>query len=579
MRTARHTWILCGVALTIYAVACASNPPPASPSPAAPPPQAVVAPAPPARVAPSTGVLAGRVTSAAGGAPVARARVLVASPALAEARVALTDADGRYRVAELPAGRFTITVIKTGFVTTVFGRPTTGAPLEVELTAGQQSLSADVELPVAGTIAGRIADEDGTPLARARVSAVRPRFQDGEETLVVTGSAFTDDRGEFRIDGLPPALYFVAAADPAFDQVGDASGPLEYSPTYFPGTVFPDEATRVKVEAGRVTPPVEFGLQIVRPARVRGQLIASDGRQLLAVAVVMTAQHDDQLAAMPIRDVTLEPDGTFLFRNVPPGRYVIRARGETDRAGNSLFGRFSLDVQGRDIEHVRITLNPGARLSGRVDFAGRTPPDRDAFAAVRLQAVAVDGVTFGDALSDPIQPDGDFRFRAIMPGAHVLRVRGLPGGWGLQGVFVMGREVTDVPFSLDGGQQVSNVVVVISSVTASVSGRVTDAADRPRPDALVVVFPIDPALWTRYSRHVRRARPDLDGRYRVTGLPAGEYLIIATDELDEADVLGPTTLERLSGRAGRLTVTAGEPQTRDLRVTALRAQAVNGHEP
>ena len=121
--------------------------------------------------------------------------------------------------------------------------------------------------------------------------------------------------------------------------------------------------------------------------------------------------------------------------------------------------------------------------------------------------------------------------------------------------------------------------VVVSDATSSVTGRVTDADGRPRPDALVVVFPLDPVLWTRYSRHVRRARPDLDGRYRVTGLPAGEYLILATDELDEADVLGPALFERLSARAARLTVTVGGRQTRDLRVTALSARPVNGHEP
>jgi len=282
---------------------------------------------------------------------------------------------------------------------------------------------------------------------------------------------------------------------------------------------------------------------------------------------------------MPITDVTIEPDGTFLFRNVPAGHYVIRARGETDRGGASLFGRFMLDVEGQDVPNVRVTLSRGAQLSGRVDFEGRTPPTGDALATIRVEAVATDGVAFGNALSGPIQANGDFTFSAIMPGDHVLRVRGLADGWSLLGVFSMGREVTDVPFSLDGGQRVSSVRVIVSDVSASVSGRVSDAGGRPRPDALVVIFPIDPSLWTRFSRHIRRARPDSGGRYHVAGLPAGEYLIIATDEVDETDVLGPALLERLSPHAARLTVTVGARETRDLRVTPLRAQAVNGHAP
>jgi protocatechuate 3,4-dioxygenase beta subunit len=575
MRSARRTWIPRAAILAMWAATCLPAPTAAGPAVSATPETAAGRQTPAAAPA---GAISGRVTSAGSGTPVARARVTVTSPALAEPRVALTDSDGQYRLADLPAGRFAITVVKTGFVTTTYGEAT-GTPLDVELAAGHQITGADVALPPAGVLAGRIRDEDGTPIAGVRVSAMRPRFQDGREALVAAGSAMTDDLGGFRIADLPPGLFFVAAADPAFDRVGDASGPLEYSPTYYPGTVFPDEAVRVKVDAGQVTPPVEFGLEIVRPARVSGRIVASDGRELLAGAVVMTSARSDRYAAMPITDVTIKPDGTFLFRNVPAGHYVIRARGETDRGGHSLFGRFMLDVQGRDVSNVRVTLSPGAQLSGRVDFEGRTPPTGDALATIRVQAVATDGVTFGNALSGPIQANGDFTFPAIMPGDHVLRVRGLPGGWSLLGVFSMGREVTDVPFSLDGGQRVSNIRVIVSDVSASISGRVTDADGRPRPDALVVVFPIDPSLWTRFSRHIRRARPDADGRYRVAGLPAGEYLILATDAVDEADVLGPRLLERLSPHAARLTVTVGARETRDLRVTPLRAQAVNGHAP
>ncbi len=48
--------------------------------------------------------------------PVRRARVTVESDALAEPRVAETDADGRYRVDRLPPGRYRVTAEKPGFV-------------------------------------------------------------------------------------------------------------------------------------------------------------------------------------------------------------------------------------------------------------------------------------------------------------------------------------------------------------------------------------------------------------------------------------------------------------------------------
>lgn len=570
MSSARTISIAAALAAGLWAGACGSNLParvtpavdPATPQPATPPP---------------AGAIAGLVVSAADGRPVSRARVVVSAPALAKPRATLTGKDGRYRVPQLPAGLFAVVASKTGFVTTAFGVSPTGTPLAVDLAVGQDTGGVDIRLPVAGAIAGRILDADGTPFQGARVEARRPRYEQGAQTLAVLGSDITDDRGEFRIGGLAAGLYYVSAIDPHFEDVGDPQGPQEYSPTYHPGVVFPDDAARVRVDAGQVSPGVEFQLSLVRPARVSGRIAANDGRQLLSGAVIMTAEHGDHLAALPVRDVTINPDGTFEFRNVPPGRYVIRARGETDREGIPLFGRFSLDVSGGNVANVAITLAAGARVSGRVDFEGRTPPPAAARAAVRVHAVAVDGVSFGDAYSEPLAENGDFVFRGVRPGEHVLRLEGLPGGWALQAISFMGREVTDTPLQLDGGQVVRNLRVVASDVFTVVFGRVTDGAGRPRPDALVVAFPIDTGLWTPYSRHVQRARPDLDGHYRFRGLPPGDYLIIASDEIDEEDVLSPDLLERLSARAARMTLRAGQAKTQDLPVSSLRPQAAIGH--
>jgi len=305
---------------------------------------------------------------------------------------------------------------------------------------------------------------------------------------------------------------------------------------------------------------------------VNGRIVASDERQLLSGAVIMTVQHGDRLSALPVRDVKIRPDGTFEFRNVPPGRYVIRARGETERDATAVFGRFAIEVSGRDVSNVDITLTPGTRVSGRVDFEGQSQPRREAIEALRVHAVAVDGVSFGDAYSDPIDANGRFEFRGVMPGDHVLRLEGLPAGWSMRSVYQMGREITDTPMTFDGGQVLRDLQIVATDVETVVSGRITGNDDRARPDAIVVAFPADPGLWVPYSRHVKRARPGLDGSYRLHGLPPGEYLIVATDEIDEADLLGPETLERLSAPAARLRLAAGEQKTVDLAVKSLRSE-------
>jgi hypothetical protein len=534
--------------------------PPAKPVPR--PPAAEVEKPPP----PPTGAIGGRVVALHIDEGLVRARVVVTSPALAEPRVVMTGQDGRYNVTDLPAGRYTIRVSRTGFVTESIGEAAGAQPPALDLADGQKLTMVDVALGRGGVVSGRIFDEDGAPFEGARVEVLRPQFDQGQRVLSVVGRAFTNDRGEFRIGGLPAGLHFVSAADPAYDSVGDVTGRLDYSPTYHPGVIFPDEATRVEVEAGREMPPIEFKLRIVRPIRVTGRIVAHDERQILAGAVIMTSQHGDKLSPVPAKDVTIRPDGVFFFRNVTPGRYVIRARGETERQGVSLFGTFTTSVEGGDLANISISLTPGAVVEGRVELEATKAPPLVFAPSVRVRAVATDGVVFGDAFSEVVAADGQFVFRGIMPGEHVFRMEGLPDPWVLRAVYLKGREITDVPIDFESGQRVQNFRVVLSDTPTTVTGLVRGRDGQPRPNATVVVFAVDPGLWRPYSRHVRIARPRLDSSYRVRGLPAAEYWIVATLDIDATDLLDPVSLERLVPGATRLTLTAGEAKTMDLQV-------------
>ena len=61
--------------------------------------------------------------------------------------------------------------------------------------------------------------------------------------------------------------------------------------------------------------------------------------------------------------------------------------------------------------------------------------------------------------------------------------------------------------------------IVLTKKISALSGQVTDAKGNPVLDATVVVFPSNEKLWTYQSRFIKAARPDQDGRYRVTALP------------------------------------------------------------
>ena len=159
-----------------------------------------------------TGRIRGRVLASETGAPVRRAQVHISGPDIG-AKTAMTDAEGRYEFRDLPAGRFNLSVVKSGFVTMQYGQ---NRPFEpgrpIELTEAQSLDKADVTLPRGSVLSGRVLDEFGEPVADANVSAMRMQFMNGRRRLVNAGrSGQTNDLGQFRLYGLPPGDYYVSA--------------------------------------------------------------------------------------------------------------------------------------------------------------------------------------------------------------------------------------------------------------------------------------------------------------------------------------------------------------------------------
>jgi hypothetical protein len=116
-----------------------------------------------------------------------------------------------------------------------------------------------------------------------------------------------------------------------------------------------------------------------------------------------------------------------------------------------------------------------------------------------------------------------------------------------------------VPLAQRAPSPIPATEVVVSNAGAAISGHVTDATSAPVGKYSVVVFATDRSKWFVTSRFLRLVQPTQDGSFEVTGLPPGEYWLAATDPQEGNDVSGdwlkPETLERLSFRASRVTLT------------------------
>ena len=526
-----------------------------------------------------TAVLRGIIVAADTASPIRRAQVRVTSPDARESRVATTDAQGRFEIRELPAGRYTMTASKGGFVSLQFGqrRPSeSGTP--IELADAQTIDKITIALPRGSVLGGRVTDEFGEPVANASVTAWRYAYQAGARRMVPAPGAnnrdTTDDQGTYRLFGLPPGEYYVSAmlrggGPEVTDPMGEPSG---YAATYYPGTTNIGEAQRVTIALAQENTGVNFGLIATRLVRVSGQVMMSNGAPapggMVLLAPVSAAGGRAMIMQQGGAGNRIDQTGMFRLPNVAPGRYQLQAR-----AGGREFelARMELVVGAENVEGLTLVTAPGAILNGTIVSDTGEPFD---FRAQQLQVSS--RLASPDTQGGPGGPGGSrvgdnwsFSLRNVID--PILVRTSSPQGWTLKSVLLNGQDITDTPMEFAPGQTVGGLQIVMTKKVTSLSGLVTDARGNPALDATVVVFPGDENLWTYQSRFIKAARPDQDGRYRMTALPGGtDYLLVAVQGLEDGQAGDPEFLASVRDAAVQLELGEGETKAVDVTLSVQK---------
>lgn len=536
---------------------------------------------------PPTASLSGRVTSVTDGKPVARARVVLSADEIFECppgtpdgvtdncqrynRTEITDKDGRYAFDKLPRGKtFVVRANKTGFAPRAFGEtPPAVAPTFVILKDGEKKIDIDVQLVPQNYMSGTLFDEDGTPFAGALVEALRAVYDKGQRSFVTAAESVTDDRGHFRLFGLAPGQYFITAFDPAYSRVGDQLGQLFYGPTFYPGTVYQDDAVRITLDPGVPREGLEFKLQIIRPSRMTGKLNAA-GLQLLAGAVNIGPSRNSRSASFAISEADIRPDGVFQFANILAERYVIRARAAIEIKGVSHFALWTQPVEGQDIADVDMVLSPGALVRGVVKWESRSSQPPTDKSGILVRAPMADGSTFGDALTGKIELDRSFEVLGAMAGYHYIRVDGLPEPWRMKQVLWRGADVTDIPVKMEYRGLYDGIEVVLTDVFTTLSGTIAIAPDDLAQAYAVIAFPTNRLHWQPTSRYIKLTYPDDRGRFVIRGLPPAEYAVAITRTADESDLASAVLLDRLLVDAPTIRLGEGDRRRVELRTPMIK---------
>ena len=108
--------------------------------------------------------------------------------------------------------------------------------------------------------------------------------------------------------------------------------------------------------------------------------------------------------------------------------------------------------------------------------------------------------------------------------------------------------------------------VVFTDKLSEITGTVSDEQGTPVTEYTVLAFSNDASFWRAQSRQIMTARPDQTGKYRIRGLPPGEYYLATVDPAEQGEWFEATYLDQHRTGAARLTLGDGDVKSQDFRV-------------
>jgi hypothetical protein len=390
----------------------------------------------------------------------------------------------------------------------------------------------------------------------------------------------------------------------------DASGgTFVYPSLYYPAASTASTATIVTIRSGEDRTGIDMALRPVRAVSIGGTVSGPDG-PLSFTGVTLT--EPDTIEASFLGGVigtTTDATGAFMFLGVPSGDYVLhvtklpavrsrvtsivtntvtRADGSTSVTASSsgpsrvgplppdptLWAEVPVSAGEKDIAGLTVNLQSGARLSGRVEFSGTAPKlTPQQLSSVTLSVQPITGPARNSrAPRTRVDEQGQITSQGFPAGEYNIAVFSVPPAWTLQSITSKGIDVSQRPLEI-GMSDISDLVVTFTDTTTELTGTVT-APDGSVPRAAAVfLFPSDEPLVHDYginSRRVLGTRATANGRYTFNGFPAGDYRVIAIDDVAKlADVSGEF-VQTLTPKSTSQRFGAGDKRQQNLTVVTIK---------
>jgi len=505
----------------------------------------------------ATGVISGRVATTSGDLPPNTIVFVSTLGVAAPPRSALVNSDGTFKIDGLNVGLYRVWTNAPGYITDT--SPSTSDNRGIYRTGD----SVDLKLRRGGVVTGTVLNSNNAPVVNVNVRAFRIKDENGKssEGNTLARERLTDDRGFYRMYGLAPGTYVVSAGGGSRYAMTMRGGAYDTdAPTYAPSSTR-DTASEVSLRGGEeVTVDIQYRGE--QGHAISGSVSGVPAQQgLISYGATVTLIDVKSRSMFTETSAPMNNNYAFAFYGIPDGEYEIAAQqytGARDILGSE---PKRIKLQGADIAGISLTLTTMPAISGRVVLEKTPAADcvkrresaiAETLIAIRRQkaakpndpksaAPAVDQtpLQFAEQSAEAVPDDkGEFAMRNLHAGIYRLNVQMPSAAWYLRSI-ALGADVRALDPSLisEGitlkNQSVSGLTVTLSEGAAGLRGRVTAGEGQRLPAPLMIY--LVPAEKENANNLLRffEARVTSDGRFTLSNLPPGDYLILAKPADDD----------------------------------------------
>jgi hypothetical protein len=496
--------------------------------------------------------VAGQVTNSATGAAIRRAHVsLYPQTGSRQKYGALTGVDGKFSIAQLPPGQYSVSVDAPGFQSPPIVPEVRTDRLVLRFAEHKDDL--DLTLTPFGAISGRVIDAGGQPVQGAAVSALGP---DG-----LTLEEMSDPNGRYRLDSLPPGKYRVRAVPPAVNLPpeirSDGTSEVRYAPTYYPASLTVESAERLDLAPGAERAGTDIRLIRAPIVAVRGTVTGIPAGVPVSISVrkVQPPRAPNTGRGAWGYGRRVNPDGSFVIWGLDPGSYIFTV--QSNGAGWES-PPVEVTIAGKDVGGVALGLIRQFDISGQIlldDDRAQFPSTPPNASLGRSPQILLSELKGGASSYSVVAADGSFRLTNVQPGQYSVRL-----SWGayVKSMRLGSSDIAGAILDVRNGSGSATLTVTASSATAQVSGVVRDATG-PAASARVLLL----SQEIPRSEAVVSARSD--GAYTFANIAPGKYKLLV---LDVGVVRGMAVSDQLSDYADiaeTVDIHPGDRLTRDLR--------------